>query len=56
MPSPYPAEFLRRIPKTDLHIHLDGCVRLDTLIDLAKEQNVKLPAYTIAGGNISADC
>ncbi|CEG39625.1 adenosine deaminase [Plasmopara halstedii] len=38
-------EFLRCIPKTDLHCHLDGSVRPQTLIDLAIEQGVKLPTY-----------
>ncbi|KAJ3071355.1 hypothetical protein HDU98_005451 [Podochytrium sp. JEL0797] len=47
--SLYPAEFLKRIPKTDLHCHLDGSVRLDTLIDLAKAQGVHLPAYDVPG-------
>ena len=28
-------EFLRAIPKTDLHVHLDGSLRLSTLIELA---------------------
>ena len=32
------------MPKTDLHVHLDGSVRINTLIDLAREQNVELPA------------
>ena len=44
-----PAEFLKRIPKTDLHVHLDGSVRLSTLIELAQKEGVKLPAYTEAG-------
>ncbi len=43
------SEFLRAIPKTDLHVHLDGSLRLPTLIELAKAQNVKLPSYTEAG-------
>ena len=41
--------FLREIPKTDLHVHLDGSLRLSTLIDLAKEKNVTLPSYTEEG-------
>jgi len=41
----YPYEFLLRIPKADLHIHLDGSIRVSTLIDLAKEQNISLPSY-----------
>lgn len=32
------------MPKTDLHCHLDGSMRLDTVIDLAKKQGVELPA------------
>ena len=27
--------FLEAIPKTDLHVHLDGSLRLATLIELA---------------------
>lgn len=44
-----PAEFLRRLPKADLHVHLDGSLRLSTLIELAKKEGVELPAYTEAG-------
>jgi adenosine deaminase len=36
-------EALRRLPKTDLHVHLDGSVRPATLIDLAREQGTALP-------------
>ncbi len=42
-------EFIRAIPKSDLHVHLDGSLRLKTLIDLAKQQNIKMPSYTEAG-------
>lgn len=45
----YPAEFLRAIPKNDLHVHLDGSLRLETLIELAREQKVELPSYTPEG-------
>lgn len=45
----YTREFLSEIPKTDLHVHLDGSLRLSTLIDLAKEQNVELPSFTESG-------
>ena len=39
-------EFLEKLPKTDLHVHLDGSLRISTIFDLAKEQNVELPAKT----------
>ncbi len=42
-------EFIRQIPKTDLHVHLDGSLRLSTLIDLAKSAGVKLPSYEESG-------
>lgn len=47
----YPEEFVRRIPKTDLHVHLDGSLREQTLIDIAKEERIDLPSYTPEGLN-----
>lgn len=41
--------FLRQIPKTDLHLHLDGSLRIPTLIELAKQRRVKLPSSTEDG-------
>ena len=35
-------DFLRAIPKTDLHVHLDGSIRITTLIELAKEHEVSM--------------
>ncbi|WP_019615632.1 adenosine deaminase [Psychromonas ossibalaenae] len=35
------------LPKIDLHCHLDGSVRPQTIIDLAREQNLTLPADNI---------
>jgi adenosine deaminase len=36
-------DLIQKLPKTDLHVHLDGSLRLDTVIDLARTQRVKLP-------------
>jgi len=42
-------QLLRELPKTDLHVHLDGSLRLNSLIEMAKERKIELPAYTDAG-------
>jgi adenosine deaminase len=39
-------QFLERIPKTDLHVHLDGSLRITTLLELADQQGVTLPGTT----------
>jgi len=36
-------DLVRAIPKTDLHVHLDGSLRLETMLELAAEQGVPLP-------------
>ncbi len=36
-------ELLRRLPKAELHCHLDGSVRPQTLLDLAQEYGVQMP-------------
>src|SRR5437764_14068994 len=40
---------LHALPKTDLHCHLDGSLRLRTILELAEEQKVRLPADTEDG-------
>jgi len=40
-------EFIHKLPKTDLHVHLDGSIRVETIIDLAKQQNVTLPTLDL---------
>ena len=42
-------DLLRALPKTDLHVHLDGSIRLGTLIELARDYHVDLPSYTEEG-------
>eukprot|EP00591_Stephanopyxis_turris_P001946 CAMPEP_0195521754 /NCGR_PEP_ID=MMETSP0794_2-20130614/19299_1 /TAXON_ID=515487 /ORGANISM="Stephanopyxis turris, Strain CCMP 815" /LENGTH=407 /DNA_ID=CAMNT_0040651373 /DNA_START=61 /DNA_END=1281 /DNA_ORIENTATION=- len=43
----YPLEFFKAIPKTDLHVHLDGSVRISTVIEIAKKDGLELPYYTV---------
>lgn len=54
------AEILKKIPKVDLHCHLDGSVRTSTVLELAKKQKVKLPTDNIEELNkyvqVSPDC
>src|SRR3954465_1033851 len=37
-------ELLHALPKTDLHCHLDGSLRLTTMLELAEQQEIRLPA------------
>jgi adenosine deaminase len=55
-----PIEFFRQLPKADLHVHLDGSLRLDTIIDLARVHRVELPSTDPAelrrAMNLGRDC
>lgn len=42
-------EIIRKAPKVELHDHLDGGLRPETVIDLAKAQDIALPADDPAG-------
>ncbi len=41
--KPLPLSFFEQLPKTDLHVHLDGSLRLETIIELARDRNIALP-------------
>jgi adenosine deaminase len=45
MPGEITHDLLQRLPKTDLHCHLDGSLRLDTVLELARAQGGKLPTF-----------
>jgi adenosine deaminase len=45
----YSDAFIHDMPKSDLHLHLDGSLRIPTLIEMAKKNNIKMPSYTEEG-------
>ncbi|MFW6049660.1 MAG: adenosine deaminase [Myxococcota bacterium] len=44
-----PLSFFETLPKTDLHVHLDGSLRVDTILELAEQDGIELPADSPEG-------
>ena len=40
-----PLSLIEKLPKTDLHVHLDGSLRLRTILELADKFRIELPAH-----------
>jgi len=47
---------IERLPKTDLHVHLDGSLRLQTMLDLADDQGMELPSDSTEGLAAALHC
>jgi adenosine deaminase len=55
-PAGIPFEAFQALPKTDLHVHLDGSLRLPTILDLARQGRIELPANDEAGLRAAIGC
>ena len=42
------SEYLRRLPKVELHCHVEGTLRPQTVADLARKHDITLPTDDIA--------
>ncbi|HEX2906866.1 MAG TPA: adenosine deaminase [Phototrophicaceae bacterium] len=40
-------DYIQTLPKIELHRHLEGAVRLETLIDIARTSGIEMPEYDI---------
>lgn len=41
--------FVRQMPKVELHVHLEGSIRPETVLKLAQRHDIQLPANTLDG-------
>ena len=47
--KPVRRDFLLELPKPELHCHLDGSLRLETMLDIAQKDKIELPAKDVDG-------
>lgn len=40
-------QILKALPKVELHRHLEGSIRIETLVEIATQHNIALPTYEI---------
>lgn len=38
---------IKNLPKIELHCHLDGSLRVETVIELAKKENINLESFVL---------
>jgi adenosine deaminase len=55
-PKALPLELFQSLPKTDLHVHLDGSLRLSTILELAEADGIELPARGVQELNQVIGC
>jgi Adenosine deaminase len=41
--APEQVEFFKKMPKVDLHRHLEGSLRVETMLEVIQEHNLSLP-------------
>ena len=41
------AKFIREVPKTELHLHIEGTLEPELMFDLAKRNNIKIPYSSV---------
>jgi len=51
-----PFEVFQELPKADLHVHLDGSLRLETILALAEREGIQLPAHDVDGLRAAIGC
>lgn len=46
---PVSAEWIRQLPKVELHVHIEGSIRPETVLRLAEKNGIALPASDVEG-------